>query len=559
MMRKLALTCALACGGAAAQTPLQRDNPQAPPELPRPPFVSPALPSGLQLPPAALPPSAPPHPAAARETLRALAIRGNTAIATDTLLEVARPWLGQPADAADLEALRVALTRYYVDRGFVNSGARLDAAGVREGVLGVEIVEGRLTQLRFSGLGRLDERYVASRLWPDAQQPLDLNQLRERYQLLLDDPLIQRMNARLVPGDGPGTAALDVAVERARPWSLAVRWNNHRPASVGEGAFTLEGGVRNLTGQGDALRVTAQPGRHASGMGRWGVAWSIPVSHRGTQLTLQADRSDSSVVEEPLASAGVQSRVASREATLGQLLFETLRRRAAVGVTWLARRNQTWLAGEHFPFVAGVPDDGLRTRSLRLWQEYTYRSEADVLALRSTFAQTTHNLEPVPGAVVADRTGRFWLGQAQYARRLGDGGVQLVGRATVQATRDRLVSLDGLSIGSATTVRGWRENQLIRDRGIILNVELEVPLLRWGASDTSVQFVPFVDYGRGRNTGQPADAIGSVGVAARWRSGPWSADAAWGWRVHSTIDKSRVGNSLQDHGLHLQIVYAIGK
>jgi len=137
--------------------------------------------------------------------------------------------------------------------------------------------------------------------------------------------------------------------------------------------------------------------------------------------------------------------------------------------------------------------------------------------------------------------------------------VQLVGRATVQATRDRLVSLDGLSIGGATTVRGWRENQLIRDRGIILNVELEVPLLRWGASDTSVQFVPFVDYGRGRNTGQPADAIGSVGVAARWRSGPWSADAAWGWRVHSTIDKSRVGNSLQDHGLHLQIVYAIGK
>ena len=556
-LKSIALAGACAVAGAAAQPAPPQGNPQAPAELPRPPFLSPAPAAGFQLPPVVLPEPVRPEPAAAGEPLRELAIRGNEAISTSELLAVARPWLGRPANAADLEALRTALTRHYVERGYVNSGARLDAAGVQAGVLGVQIVEGRLSALRFSGLGGLDERYLVSRLWPDPQQPLQLQELRERYQLLLDDPLIQRMNARLLPGDEPGSATLDVAVERAQPWSFALRWNNYRPPSIGEGALTAEAGVRNLTGQGDALRVTAQPYSDSHGIARVGLGWTMPIVQPRTQLGLQIDRNDSAVVEEPLASAGITSRLTSAEVTLSRVLVETLRQRAAVGASWLVRHNQTWLAGEVFPFAAGVPDGGLRTRSLRLWQEYTHRSQAQVLALRSTFVRTSNNLQPVSGT--ARGSAAFWLGQAQYARRLSDDGLQLVARATVQHARDRLVSLDGLSIGGAATVRGWRENQLIRDHGFILNLELEVPVLRWGASDTSVQLVPFIDYGRGRNVGERADSIGSAGLAARWRRGPWSADAAWGWRAHATLPRARQGSTLQDHGFHLQVSYAIGR
>lgn len=562
VLTPLALACALVAGGAEAQAVQPRDNPNAPEALVKPSFVPTTPPGGFQLPPLALPEVRRPDPEAAGETLRVLEIRGNSVIPTNALLEVARPWMGQPANAADLEALRVALTRLYVERGFVNSGARLDAAGLSAGVLRIEIVEGRLTRLAFAGLAGLDEAYVRSRLWPDADRPLDLTELRERYQLLLDDPLIRRMNARLLPGDDPGTAALDVAVERAQPWSLSARWSNHRPASVGEQAFAVEAGLRNLTGRGDALRLTVQPDEHGHRLARSGLAWSVPVVYPGTQLTVQIDDGDSTVVEEPLAAADVKSRLTSREATLGHVLVENLRHRAALGVTWAARRNQTSIGGERFPFIAGVPDEGLRTRSLRLWQEYTYRSQRSVLALRSTFAHTRNNLRALPpgtGVAVLDNSARYWLGQGQYAQRLGDSGVQAVARATVQHTRDRLVTLDGLSIGGASTVRGWRENQLIRDRGAILNLELDIPVFGPGATDKSLSVLPFVDYGRGRNLGQAADAIGSVGLALRWRSGPWAADAAWGWRKSSTVDKARAGHSLQDQGFHLQVSYTIGR
>lgn len=554
----LACVCALAAADGVAQPTSPRDNPNAPAELARPPFLSgTADAEGFQLPQLPLPEGQLPAPKPRGEVLRTLVIRGNAAIATEALMEVARPWLDQPADPADLEALRVAITRHYVEQGYVNSGARLDADGPRGGVLGMEIVEGRLTRLRFSGLDGLDERYLASRLWPDADAPLQLNALRERYQLLLDDPLIRRMNARLQPDTGPGTAALDVEVERAAPWSLAVRFSNHRAASVGERAVTVDAGYRNLTGRGDALRFTVQPDGDMRRLTRLGVGWSIPLVYPGTYLTLQLDDGESTVVEEPLAAADVGSRIVSHEVGLSHALWESLQHRAAVGVAWLSRRNETSIGGMRFPFVAGVPDDGLRGRSVRLWQEYTYRSQDVVLALRSTFTRTRNNLLPVAGA--ADRSASFWLGQAQYARRLGDSGLQVVARAVVQHTRHRLPGLDGLSIGGVGSVRGWRENQLIRDRGAILNLELEIPVLHSNASGSSLHLLPFVDYGRGSNVGQGADTVGSAGLALRWRRGPWTTEAAWGRRMLSTVGKARAGHAFQDHGLHFQLSYAQGR
>ena len=553
----LSCACAFAASAAAAQPAAPRDSLHVPAELARPPFLPGTPTEGFELPPLPSPEGRPTAPRSRGEVLRTLAIRGNAAIATEALMEVARPWLDQPADPADLEALRVAITRHYVEQGYVNSGAGLDADGPRGGVLGMEIVEGRLTRLRFSGLDGLDERYLASRLWPDAEAPLQLNALRERHQLLLDDPLIRRMNARLLPDAGPGTAALDVEVERAAPWSLAVRFNNHRSASVGERAVTVDAGYRNFTGRGDALRLTVQPDAEARKLARLGLGWSIPLVYPGTQLTLQFDDGDSTVVEEPLRAADVRSRIISHEVGLSHTQWESLQHRAAVGVAWLSRRNETSIGGMRFPFVAGVPDEGLRGRSVRLWQEYTYRSQDVVLALRSTFTRTRNNLLPVAGA--ADRSASFWLGQAQYARRLGDSGLQAVARAVVQHTRHRLPGLDGLSIGGVGSVRGWRENQLIRDRGTILNLELEIPVLHSNASGSSLHLLPFVDYGRGSNVGQGADTVGSAGLALRWRRGPWTTEAAWGRRMLSTVGKARAGHAFQDHGLHFQLSYAQGR
>jgi hemolysin activation/secretion protein len=541
---------------------LLRDNPQAPTEMRPPAFITPGAPDGFILPPVPTPERRLPAPAAGGELLRDLLLRGNTVIGREELLDVAKPWLNHPVNAADLEALRIEITRHYVQRGYINSGAVIGDDGWRDGVLTLDIVEGKVSAVRYAGLDGLDEHYLNARLFPEPDRPLNMNELRERYQLLLDDPLIKRMNARLVPDAAPGSAILDITVERDTPWYANFRFNNYRPASIGETAFTVDAGLRNLTGQGDLLRLSAQPVENFGGLARTGIGWSMPLGHAGTQLSLQYDEGLSSVVEEPLKAIDVRSRLTSREIGISQNLFENLRRRIAIGLGYTHRNNHTSIAGEPFPFIAGEPADGIETRALRFWQEYTQRSEADVLALRSTFVRAKNNLQPLPAganATVGDREYPFWLGQAQYARRVSDDGAQLIVRGTVQHSTARMLSLDGLSIGGAGSVRGFRENQLVRDRGYILNLELDLPVHKSAATEAALNMAPFIDYGRGRNRDAESQSIGSAGVALRWRWGQVAAELAWARRIHASAGYQRAGSTLQDHGVHFQIGYAFGR
>ena len=539
---------------ALAQTTLPPTDP------PRPAFV-PALPDGaFRLPPVSLPPAAAGAPDAAAQTLllRRVELTGNTAVPTSDLQALAAPFIGQTVGPADLEALRLQMTRLYVERGYVNSGLVLGRVAIDEGVVGYEVVEGRLTEIRLRGMGRLDEAYVTRQLQPPGDGPLNLDRLRERFQLLLGDPLFERLNARLQPGARRGDAVLDVEVARARPWQLTAFVNNHRPVSVGATAIGLSGSVRNLTGRGDLLEASLQGPTEGSGDLRGNLAWRLPLGHAGTHLSLAIDEGSSSVVEESVRALDITSRLASREIGLGQTLIETLGHRVAIGVQAVQRENRTWLLGSPFSFTPGEPDGQVRERLWRFWQEASWRSETEVLALRSTFSWGRNNLQAVAGLPPIDIPPshyRLWLGQAQYARQLATNGAQFVARAAVQLSPDRLLALDGIALGGVQTVRGYRENQLVRDEGVLLNLELEWPLWRDDERALRVLAVPFVDIGHGRNRGETGTTLASAGVALRCSWQGWSLDLAVAGRIDPPDEATRLRGNLQDHGVHVQLSY----
>jgi hemolysin activation/secretion protein len=129
-----------------------------------------------------------------------IVIDGNTVFPEQDLRALTQPYEGRDVSVAELEELRQKLTRHYIDHGYVNSGAVIPADALKDGVLRFQIVEGRLDEIRVKGLGRLREGYVKNRLLSDPDQPFNLHDLQERFQLLLSDPLISRMNGRILPG-----------------------------------------------------------------------------------------------------------------------------------------------------------------------------------------------------------------------------------------------------------------------------------------------------------------------------------------------------------------------
>lgn len=119
-----------------------------------------------------------------------------------------------------------------------------------------------------------------------------------------------------------------------------------------------------------------------------------------------------------------------------------------------------------------------------------------------------------------------------------------------------------MSIGGRYSVRGYRENYMVRDQAFISSLEARIPLVQNAALADYLQLCPFWDYGWGDNkdlpTGDPKD-ISSAGLGVRWAASPvrtvpgLKAEAEIYWGVPFThVGPPR--DDIQDSGIHFQFV-----
>jgi hemolysin activation/secretion protein len=491
-----------------------------------------------------------------RFVLRGVRFAGNTALADAVLEEVATPFVGRLVTRADLEELRRRLTLAYVERGFITSGALLPDQQVTDGTVTYRLVEGVVSDIEVAGTSALDRDYVQYRLERATHPPLNIGEVEQRVQILLQDPNIERLNVEIVPGAQLGEAQLHAAVTEASRYSLSAGIANDQSPSIGSVHGQLGGVVRNLIGWGDALAV--RYGR-SEGLDDGGLAWAVPVTAADTLLSARFDISNAAVVDAAFSGLDITSQTKTIGVGIAQPVYRTPRQNLTLGVSLDWRDGQTFLLGEPFSFTSGVDNGRARAAILRVSQDWLDRTDDQVIAARSTF-----NIGlPILGATVTDQapTGEFlsWLGQFQYVRRV-IGDTQVIARADVQLARDPLFSFEQIAIGGGHTVRGFRENELVRDNGVIGSLEGRVPLFqlplpRIGEPlDGMVQLAPFFDFGRGWNTGRasprPSD-IASVGLGLRWEvSSLLSAQLYYGYALREIVHSD---HDLQVSGIHFNV------
>jgi hemolysin activation/secretion protein len=116
--------------------------------------------------------------------------------------------------------------------------------------------------------------------------------------------------------------------------------------------------------------------------------------------------------------------------------------------------------------------------------------------------------------------GQFVAGllQLQVAQRLPL-GLQAILRSDAQIANSRLLPLERFALGGSATVRGYRENQFLRDNGVLVSGELRVPVYRAPNGAAEIQLSTFMDFGRGWDQGQPTrgENLWSAGVGIRAR------------------------------------------
>lgn len=543
-------------GPAHSQTGSQLGPlPPKPPQLPvvPPPAQPPALDLPSPTPPGALEQAA----KGPKIMVKDIRLVGNTAFTSQQLSEITGPYTNRELTAEDLEALRLALTYYYVNHGYLTSGAVVPEQDVADGTLTMQIIEGKITQVNVEDTKWFRPSYFQSRVNLAAGPPLHVEALQERLRVMQANPRIERINAELLPGATLGESTLNVKVKEANPLKAWLEFNNYQSPVVGaeQGFVTLA--HRNLLGFGDTLSL--QYGRSAGVNPMLNFKYEIPVGPRDTTVALQYRRFDFGVEESPFDLLDIKNKAQIFGVAVRHPVIRRADEELALSLTGEHARNESTVGGVPQELIIGSPNGKFRVTSLRFGQEYARRSAEQVISLLSRFSVgvgamgATANGDPnLPDA-------RFfsWLGEAQWIRQLPLWRTQLVSRGVVQLSNDHLFPLEQIAVGGRYSVRGYREFSLIRDNAAMLSIEARVPVYTTRAGVDSVFLAPFFDLGHGWQTtvqtpGTPPKTLASLGAGVIWNFWRGSHFELYYGKQLKRYDTDR--NNLQDHGIHLQLV-----
>jgi hemolysin activation/secretion protein len=492
-------------------------------------------------------------------------VTGSTVFSDAELAEVTAPFKNRTLTTEDLERLRLALTLLYVNRGYITSGAVIPDQDVKFGVITVQIIEGSLAQIDVEGHDWFRAGYLRDRIERGAQTPLRLEPLQERLQLLQQDPRIERINAELRPGEKRGDSIMQLKVKEASPWKAWLDFSNYQTPVVGAERGLATIAHQNVTGNGDAFSFTYGRSRGVNPI--VDTSYSLPLNRYDTTFIASYRRNDSLVVAAPFRSLNLNAESEIIGFTLRQPIYRTLTDEFTVAITGEHLSNKVTsvfdTAGLPSLFIPGSSNTGVSTVSaLRFIQEYVHRTSTSVIAARSRLSvgldvlNATNNSGPLPD-------GQFfsWLGQVQAVRRFDDWwGMQLLGQMSLQLANDRLFPLEQIPVGGRFSVRGYRENTLIRDDAFLASIESRFPLMSYVTGEPLLQFAQFVDMGRAwgaKGTTPDPQTLASVGLGLRWNILPRDRarfELYWGLPLNHVPHPP--GN-LQDHGIHLQFVVQV--
>lgn len=506
----------------------------------------------IDLPPPQLSPSEAHKPSRLRVRVTAFRFVGNTVFSEPDLAKIVAPYLGHEIDSEDLEAIRIALTRLYIDRGYINSGAIVPDQNIVDGTITLQLVEGYLSRIEVVGNARLSQSYIEDRILLGAGPPLNLYAIRDRLFVLQQDPRIRRIDAALTPGLRPGEAALRIEVEEESSRRLHLNVNNHRSPSVGATIAELEFTDVNLIGIGDTLGVRYGLTR---GLDNIDASYAVPLTARDTSVLLRYTRSDAEVIEAPFDVLDVQSKSDSIGVGILHPYHKTPGAEHTVGVLLERRRSQTFLLDVPFAFEPGADPEGRsRVTALRLQQSWLTHQPARVVAARSTVSVGVDAFGASINGGEPDARFAAWLGQFQWVERLLQRREEFVVRADVQLANDALLSLEQFPVGGAFSVRGYREAQLVRDNGAVASLEYRWPL-PWNPSGPHrLQFAVFGDIGRSWNSDRPTpspETLSSVGAGLRGGYAEWLEYQLYIGKVLRDVQSPN--GDLQDRGVHFQL------
>ncbi|MEH2258243.1 ShlB/FhaC/HecB family hemolysin secretion/activation protein [Nostoc sp.] len=497
-------------------------------------------------------------------TVKQFEVIGSTVFSRKKLTEILAPFTNKLITFAQLLEARSKIIELYIQEGYVTSGAYIpEQTFANNGVVQIQVIEGKLEDIQITGTKRLNPNYIRSRIALGASTPLNQKRLLESLQLLRLNPLIKNISAELSAGSRTGANLLAIKITEADSFNIQTVLDNGRSPSVGSFRRQLQINEANLLGFGDSISLTYS---NTDGSNTIDTSYSLPLNPRNGTLTFSYGTTSADVIERPFNRLNIESASQYYELTFRQPLVQTPNQEFVLGITAFRRESDissSLLEENEVPLSELSPgaDKEGRTRvsALRFFQEWTSRNSQEVIAARSEFSLGIGAFNATINDTEPDSRFFAWRGQAQWVRLLAPDTLLLI-RGNVQLASTELLASEQFGLGGINSVRGYRQDLLLTDNGALASVEFRLPIARVPQWNGVLQVTTFSDVGTAWNNSSSRDenntnTLASVGLGLRWLQGNnFTAGVEWSIPLVS-VDTQTQSNTWQENGLYFFVQY----
>lgn len=409
--------------------------------------------------------------------IRDVQIDGASSLEAEVRARLAAPYVGTCMNVTDVERLLNAITTHYFKRGFIGARAYIQTQDLKDGVLRVLVIEGKVSELRLEDGERSSVNLFTA--FPGVLgAPLNLRDFEQGLDQI-NRLSSNRATLNVEPGEQPGDTVVVIRNQPGRVLHTSVTYDNFGSDPTGRDQLGVNLMLDNPAQINDSLMATH---RHSVSSGyserhsyTTSLLYSVPLGYL-TATASQVFNQYVTAVELPTLSLE-----SSGKSTTTALQLSYVAYRDQVNSLWL---ESTVTVKENNNFLEGQK---LRVSSRRLTN----------LDLRASWNTRVWD---GPLSVGLDYVrGLTWFGgyndpaglpsdapRAQYDKwetliswnkpfELGGRGLMFSSRLSGQWSGDVMYGQDQFLVGSIFSVRGFRDTSVSGDRGYYWRNEVTLP------------------------------------------------------------------------------------
>lgn len=462
-------------------------------------------------------------------TLAGVKFSGNSIFTEAQLLAVLGEVKGQAFDLAGLRSLASRVSEHYRANGYPFARALVPAQNFADGVLTLQIVEGRYGEVQAQGEQSAAAQGFLADLKPGAV--IESAALERATLILYDQPGIQVVPI-IRPGQEPGTGDLVVNVSREPMFKGEVGLDNHGNRYTGAARLRFNAQADSPFTLGD--QITLRTLYTEEGMWLGSAGYSLPLGASGLRGQVGYAHTYYELGED-FATLGAHGTARVTNAGLSYPILRSQKSNLTVGATFQHKQLDDRQKS------TSTRNDK-QSDSLPISLQFDHRDglggggiSFGSLAYTKGRLKLDDTLEAADIASNTNTRGSFdkWNLNLARVQRTGIPNLSLYGRLSAQWAGKNLDSSEGMSLGGANGVRAYPLGEGTGDEGWLVQLEARYAMGAWAP-------YLFHDAGRVRINAEPGAitpavtdntrAIAGSGLGLRYDSGPWNAEAAVAWR-----------------------------